>query len=188
MRGASQALPGDGARRRVCPTREATQALGERLGWLARQAGGAGGGPVVYLSGELGAGKTTFCQGALRGAGCEDPVTSPSYMLVCSHALRATDTLPAAAALHIDLYRIEDAARCEELALDDSIAESALSLLEWPERALAALPRPDLWIALAVQHDSEQRQLRWRGLSARGQALAAALAARDGLSATEAGR
>ena len=165
----------DGERWAASPAQ--MRALAAGLGQLARAAGGAAGGPTIYLSGALGAGKTTFCQGALRGAGCLDPVTSPGYLLVTSHALAPMGALDEATALHVDLYRIAAGAQLHELGLEEAMAESALVLLEWPERADSALPRPDVHVALATDGDSERRRVRWRGMGERGCALSEAWAA-----------
>ena len=159
-----------------CPSAASTRSLASGLGRLARAAGRPLGGPAIYLSGELGAGKTTFCQGALRGAGCADAITSPGYLLAISHALRPLGALGEATALHVDLYRIDSAAAFDELGLEEAMADAALTLLEWPERAEPALPRPDVWIEVAADADSDLRRLVWRSASADGRALADAWA------------
>lgn len=86
-------------------------------------------GDVVALSGPLGAGKTTFARGVLRGLGLSGEAPSPSYSLVIAYDppdLR----LPL---WHIDLYRIEEPREIDELGLGDARADAAL-LIEWPER------------------------------------------------------
>lgn len=86
-------------------------------------------GDVVALSGELGAGKTSFARGVLAGLGFVGEVPSPSFALVIPY-------VPPAVSLqvwHVDLYRLDDAKEAEALALDDGLFDAAL-LIEWPER------------------------------------------------------
>ena len=99
----------------------ATEQLGFRLAPLLRV------GDVVALFGDLGAGKTTLTRGILRGLGHDGEVASPTFSIVQPYEeLRVP-------VWHVDLYRIEDPAELEELALDDAHEHSAL-LIEWPER------------------------------------------------------
>lgn len=104
---------------------------------------------VVYLQGDLGAGKSTLARAWLRALGIVGAVRSPTYTLVERYPLD-DGTVDGAVreALHLDLYRIAHAAELEFLALDD--AQAALWLVEWPERGASALPLPDLRIELAV--------------------------------------
>lgn len=105
---------------------EATEALGRRLGAQLRI------GDVVALLGELGAGKTTLARGILAGLGHDGEVASPTFPIVIPYdGLR----IPA---WHVDLYRIEDSAEIEELALDEALQDGAL-IVEWPERMGRAL-------------------------------------------------
>jgi tRNA threonylcarbamoyladenosine biosynthesis protein TsaE len=82
---------------------------------------------VIALYGELGAGKTTLVRGILRGLGFEGEVASPTFPIVQPYEELAIPVW------HVDLYRIEDPAELEELALDEARDEAAL-LIEWPER------------------------------------------------------
>ena len=125
----------------------ATQALAAAL--AASQPGRA----VVFLRGELGAGKSTLARAWLRALGVEGAIRSPTYTLVEHYPLAGGGK-----ALHLDLYRIGDAGELEFLALDD--AEASLWLVEWPERAAAALPVPDLEIGLALEGDGRSAALR----------------------------
>lgn len=86
-------------------------------------------GDIVALSGELGAGKTSFARGVLQGLGFAGEVPSPSFALVIPYAPPAV-SLPV---WHVDLYRLEDEREAEALALDDALFDAAL-LIEWPER------------------------------------------------------
>jgi tRNA threonylcarbamoyladenosine biosynthesis protein TsaE len=100
---------------------ESTEALGARL------AGALQPGDVVALYGDLGTGKTTLARGILRGLGFEGDVASPTFPIVLPYEELK---LPV---WHVDLYRIENPAELEELALDDALTDGAL-LVEWPER------------------------------------------------------
>lgn len=117
---------------------DATEALGRALARTRPPRA------IVFLRGELGAGKSTLARALLRALGVEGPIRSPTYTLVERYRLAGGDE-----ALHLDLYRIGDAGELEFLGLAD--AEAALWLIEWPERGLAALPAPDLAIDLALQ-------------------------------------
>ena len=90
---------------------------------------------VIALYGDLGAGKTTLVRGILRGLGFEGEVASPTFPIVQPYEELAMPVW------HVDLYRIENPAELEELALDEAREEAAL-LIEWPER-LGALLWPD---------------------------------------------
>ena len=98
---------------------------------------------VVYLRGELGAGKSTLARAWLRACGVAGAIRSPTYTLVEHYPLAGGGH-----ALHLDLYRIGAAGELEFLALDSDDAE--LWLVEWPERGLGALPPPDLQLELAI--------------------------------------
>jgi tRNA threonylcarbamoyladenosine biosynthesis protein TsaE len=102
---------------------EATEAAGRSLSAHIRI------GDVIALSGDLGAGKTSFARGLLAGLGLAEEAPSPSYALVIPYATPDV-SVPV---WHVDLYRIEDANEIEELALDEARAEAAL-VIEWPER------------------------------------------------------
>jgi len=107
---------------------------------------------VVHLHGELGTGKSTLARAWLRALGVTGAIRSPTYTLVERYALR-----DGGEALHLDLYRIGNAAELEFLGLDD--ADARLWLVEWPERGLAALPAADLRVELAVEGDGRRCRL-----------------------------
>jgi tRNA threonylcarbamoyladenosine biosynthesis protein TsaE len=97
---------------------------------------------IVYLEGELGAGKTTLARGILRGLGVTDKVRSPTYSLVESYPV-GPGTVH-----HLDLYRLADAEELEWLGLRDLLTGSSLLLVEWPGRGAGMLPAADLEIRL----------------------------------------
>ncbi len=104
---------------------------------------------IIYLQGDLGAGKSTLARAWLRALGVDGAIRSPTYTLVEHY------TLPDGwNALHLDLYRIADATELEFLALDDTGA--GLWLVEWPERGARSLPVADLRIALAVAGEGRE--------------------------------
>lgn len=100
---------------------------------------------IVFLCGDLGAGKTTLARGVLRELGVTGTVRSPSYTL-----LERYET-PTAVGLHVDLYRLRGDEEVEALGLRDELRAGVIMLVEWPERALGALPPPDLRIELNVR-------------------------------------
>jgi tRNA threonylcarbamoyladenosine biosynthesis protein TsaE len=121
---------------------EETEALGARLLGIRPDPGAAC--QVVFLSGELGAGKSTFARGVLRALGAQGPIKSPSYTLVETYAL------PEVNAVHLDLYRLIDPAELEHLGLADYHRPGFLWLIEWPERGAGRLPVPDLHFQLSI--------------------------------------
>jgi tRNA threonylcarbamoyladenosine biosynthesis protein TsaE len=119
------------------PDAAATETLGRILA-MSRPARA-----VVHLHGDLGAGKSTLARALLRALGVRGAIRSPTYTLVERYPLG-----DGTEALHLDLYRIADAGELEFLGLDP--AESALWLVEWPERGGAGLPAADLRLDLAI--------------------------------------
>jgi len=103
---------------------------------------------VIYLSGELGAGKTTFSRGFLRGRGHIGSVKSPTYTIVEPY-----EALPDMPVFHLDLYRLGSAEELAYLGLEDYLARKAALLIEWPERALSHLPLPTLQITLTPERE-----------------------------------
>jgi len=103
---------------------------------------------LVFLYGELGAGKTTLAKGIVSGLGAarEEDVTSPTFTLV--HEFRGPVRV-----FHIDLYRIEGRADLQSLGLDDLFASPAIVLVEWPEKWSILSDWPVLRIRLAALDD-----------------------------------
>jgi tRNA threonylcarbamoyladenosine biosynthesis protein TsaE len=124
----------------------ATEALGAALG----RATAVRKGLVVYLHGDLGAGKTTLVRGWLRALGAEGPVRSPTYTLIEPYRLQGREIL------HMDLYRLRDPDELEGLGLDDNPPEQTLWLIEWPQQGGARLPAAQLEIHLHI-HDGKRK-------------------------------
>ncbi len=138
-----------------------TEALGRRLAPVLPTL------HLIYLRGPLGAGKTTFVRGLLRGLGHGGTVKSPTFTLVEPYQIGAVSLC------HFDLYRIADPRELEFLALRDYIGSDAICVFEWPERAGALLPRPDLDVMIRPSNN-EGREVQVQALT---QAGAAALGA-----------
>lgn len=111
----------------VSDSPEATTAVGEGLG--AR----LGPGDVIGLTGELGAGKTCFVQGLVRGLGVATPATSPTFVLVNEYRGR----LPVH---HVDVYRTQSLTELLDLGLEEMLAGGGVTVIEWADRCEPLLP------------------------------------------------
>lgn len=127
-------------------------------------------GGVVFLDGDLGVGKTTFARAMIAALGVGERIKSPTYSLVETYQVGDLRVH------HLDLYRIADAEELEWLGLADLLQGDVLMLVEWPQRALAALPAPDL--LLQLRHAGERRGLDLGSASELGDAWIAAAATR----------
>ncbi|MGC1550569.1 MAG: tRNA (adenosine(37)-N6)-threonylcarbamoyltransferase complex ATPase subunit type 1 TsaE [Rhodanobacter sp.] len=137
----------------------ATIALGTRFAKTLQD------GLVIYLHGDLGAGKTSFARALLSALGVGERIKSPTYSLIEGYQAQGR------AAWHLDLYRIADPGELEWLGLDALSDPSAIVLVEWPERGHGALPAVDLDVQMAYAGDGRRAVLQPR--TARGeQALA----------------
>ena len=119
--------------------------------YAARMAGVVRAGDVIALSGELGAGKTSFARGLLRGLGHEGEVVSPTFTLMQQYE-------PPGRALpvwHVDLYRLDGPREADALALEEG--GHALTLIEWPERLGNALDPRALVIRIEGAGEPERR-------------------------------
>jgi tRNA threonylcarbamoyladenosine biosynthesis protein TsaE len=126
------------------PDEAATLALGRAIAPLAAP------GLVIYLDGDLGAGKTTLVRGLLRALGDLGPVKSPTYTLVELHAISGLNLY------HFDFYRFNQAEEYLDAGLDEYFDGRGVCLVEWPERAAPYLPDADLHIRLGVRADGRE--------------------------------
>ena len=127
----------------------ADSAATERLGTdLARVLGQ--GGAVLYLQGELGAGKTTLTRALLRALGHSGVVRSPSYTLIEPYELGPRTVF------HLDLYRLSVPQELEFLGLRDLDPEHDLIVIEWPERGAGGIPPADIMVRLAYRGEGRQ--------------------------------
>ena len=122
------------------PDAQSTEALGGKLAAGLPPGNRMGG--LIFLRGELGAGKTTLARGLLRALGHTGAVKSPTYTLIEPYDLVHRRVL------HIDLYRLADPQELDYLGLRDEL-DGALLLVEWPERAADSLGKPDIDIHLS---------------------------------------
>jgi tRNA threonylcarbamoyladenosine biosynthesis protein TsaE len=123
---------------------EQTRAIGEAIGALLMP------GDVVALSGDLGAGKTAFVQGAARALGVKDRVTSPSFILMREYA----GDLPV---LHLDVYRLNNLQELIDLGFEEFLDPSWVIFIEWGDAVTPVLPESHLDVELSLSGEDERR-------------------------------
>lgn len=129
-----------------------TQKLGRLLGQLLQP------GDVLVVSGELGAGKTTFVQGLAEGLGIEAQVTSPTFTII--HEYQGTRC----PLYHIDAYRLEDPREAEELGLEEYFYGDGITAVEWAENIIQLLPQDYLYVKIIKTPGQESgRKITIRG-------------------------
>lgn len=143
----------------------ATVESGRQLG----EAVGHYGGAVVFLLGDLGAGKTTLTRGVLQAFGYSGAVKSPTYTLVEPYELGQQ------VLYHFDLYRLGDPEELEYMGIRDYFESGNTCLIEWPGRGRGFLPEADIEVELSVAKQPESveigRTLKLRGKSEKGKKL-----------------
>jgi len=143
------------------PDSAATLRLGEAL------AAGAAPGTVLFISGDLGAGKTTLVRGLLRGLGYAGRAKSPTYALVEPYELSSLDLY------HFDFYRFKDRSEWLNSGFREHFNPGSVCVVEWPEKAGDLLSPPDLQITL--EFDGEARRARLEARSQPGEAWLSSL-------------
>lgn len=118
---------------------------------------------VIYLEGPLGAGKTTFVRAVAKALGYTGRVKSPTYGLMERYDFKDLSIL------HLDLYRVENEAELDYLALRDLYSESTVLLIEWPGRGGSAIPKPD--VVIRFSEAVSDRSLRAEAFSPAGEFL-----------------
>jgi tRNA threonylcarbamoyladenosine biosynthesis protein TsaE len=108
-------------------------------------------GLLVYLVGDLGAGKTTLVRGVLRGMGYEAAVKSPTYNIVENYALEGKQLY------HFDLYRIDDPEELEYMGIRDYLGPDSNCFVEWTEKGEGVLPEADVIVQISIY--GEQRKV-----------------------------
>lgn len=137
----------------------ATKALGQRIGTFLFSRISMG------VSGDIGAGKTTFIQGLAKGIEVPDHyyITSPTYNIINEYPGRIR-------LIHMDLYRLSDSEELEYLGFDDILASCAVTAVEWPEIIDKTIFVPDLDISIVTDSDFN-RKIRIIGTGLKGKNL-----------------
>lgn len=145
-----------------------TQALGAQLAHTVK------GGTVIYLAGPLGAGKTTWVRGFLRGLGYQGKVKSPTYTLVEPYHTDQFDLF------HFDLYRLNTAEELHGIGIEEYFTPQTVCLIEWPDKGGEYLPQPDLAVDFVILNNKPDEQftmraIRFEARSLRGEEMLARL-------------
>ncbi|XPF93422.1 tRNA (adenosine(37)-N6)-threonylcarbamoyltransferase complex ATPase subunit type 1 TsaE [Colwellia sp. RE-S-Sl-9] len=130
---------------------EATIAMGSLLAKIIKD--DLKQGLIVYLHGDLGAGKTTLTRGFVQGMGHQGNVKSPTYTLVEPYELELWNVY------HFDLYRLADPEELEYMGIRDYFGENSCSFIEWPEKGEGFLPEADLIIN--IEYKNAERTIRF---------------------------
>ena len=108
---------------------------------------------LIFLHGDLGAGKTTLVRGLLRAAGVTGAIKSPTYALIEEYEVNERKIF------HFDLYRLADSEELEWIGIDDYLNENALCFVEWADKGAGVLPAANVNISLTIQRDGRLLQI-----------------------------
>ena len=133
----------------------------ETVNFGAKVASAIQGGEIIYLSGQLGAGKTTFVRGFLNALGHSGNVKSPTYTLIEPYHIDDVSIY------HFDLYRINDPEELEAMGIRDYCDGESICLYEWPERGKGVAPEAD--IIFSLKHADSGREVKVESKSAKGE-------------------
>jgi len=147
------------------PDENAMLALGKRLADSIINS--AHNGCVIYLIGELGAGKTTLTRGLLQGLGHKGAVKSPTFTLVEPYELGELN------AFHFDLYRLSDPEELEYLGIRDYFAPGHVTIVEWPDKGAGVLPPSD--VTVIISYRDKGREVSLAAHTVRGESIMAEL-------------
>ncbi|KAB3532064.1 tRNA (adenosine(37)-N6)-threonylcarbamoyltransferase complex ATPase subunit type 1 TsaE [Alkaliphilus serpentinus] len=123
---------------------EKTQEIALKLGQSLRR------GDIICLTGDLGAGKTTFTKALAMGLGVTDTVTSPTFTIIQEYEGR----LPL---YHFDVYRIDDPQAMEDIGFDEYLFGDGVCVIEWANIIKELIPNNSLWIEILVNGEEERR-------------------------------
>ena len=124
-----------------------TESIGQALGLAAQP------GDVLALVGDLGAGKTCLTRGIAHGLGIDEPVTSPTFILVAQYATRRGYPL-----YHADCYRLGNATvEAQDIGLDEIMSDDGVCVIEWADRIERLLPPDHLFLTMTATDDTERR-------------------------------
>jgi tRNA threonylcarbamoyladenosine biosynthesis protein TsaE len=125
-----------------------TMLIGERLARTLKP------GDMIALSGDLGSGKTTFTKGIGKGLGVKNSkrINSPTFVLIKEY----NGKIPL---YHLDLYRLDDLKEIENLAIEEYIYGSGVTVIEWAEKMKNLLPRKYISVRFKVKGDSKREVL-----------------------------
>jgi tRNA threonylcarbamoyladenosine biosynthesis protein TsaE len=121
------------------------------------------GGAIIFLHGPLGAGKTTFARGFLRGFGYSGKVKSPTFTLVEPYDVNGRSLF------HFDFYRLDNADALLEIGINEYFTPTSICLIEWAEKGFPLLPQPDLDCDIAFS--AEGRIVKFTAKTARGEKI-----------------
>lgn len=129
------------------PSEQATRAVAARIAPALLP------GCIIYLSGPLGAGKTAFSRALIRSLGYNGRVKSPTYTLVEPYNLSRFDLY------HFDFYRFSSEEELRDAGFEEMLDSSAVTLVEWPEKAALTLPAPHVHMRLELAESEDARHL-----------------------------
>ncbi|XQW84852.1 tRNA (adenosine(37)-N6)-threonylcarbamoyltransferase complex ATPase subunit type 1 TsaE [Thalassotalea piscium] len=144
---------------------DATVSFGKKLATIVKNE--LNHGIVVYLNGDLGAGKTTLTRGFVQGLGHQGNVKSPTYTLVEPYDLGEWQVY------HFDLYRLADPEELEYMGIRDYFSPRSNCFIEWPEKGIGLLANAD--VTINIEYQGEQRKLTLLSHTEIGQQLLLAL-------------